>query len=147
MFIAVGPPSFTALAFIGMAQDVASASISSSYIKTLLGVSPQAQAIISDLLQLLALIAAIFLWGLAFWFCSIAVVAMFEAVGRNNFHLNWYAYVFPNAGFTIATIKIGERLDSGAIKGVGSWMGAVLFFLLVLFYGCHMRAVMQSKIC
>lgn len=74
-------------------------------------------------------------------------MATIEAVGRNDFHLNWYAYVFPNVGFTIATIKIGERLDSRAIQGVGSGMGAVLFFLLVLIYGCHVRAVLQRKIC
>jgi C4-dicarboxylate transporter/malic acid transport protein len=144
MFIAVGPPSFTALAFIGMAQDVQSTKIFSSYI-TLSGIS--GQSLIPDVLQLLALIAAIFLWVLAFWFFSIALVASIEAVGRNDFHLNWYAYVFPNVGFTIATIKIGERLDSPAIKGVGSVMGAVLFFLLVLIWGCHVRAVVKRKIC
>ncbi|KAH8797583.1 voltage-dependent anion channel [Hyaloscypha sp. PMI_1271] len=135
MFIAVGPPSFTALAFIGMAQDVATTKIFSTY------------PLIPDLLQILALIAAISLWVLAFWFFSIALVATIEAVGRNDFHMNWYAYVFPNVGFTIATIKIGERLDSRAIQGVGSGMGAVLFFLLVLIYGCHVRAVLQRKIC
>jgi C4-dicarboxylate transporter/malic acid transport protein len=147
MFIAVGPPSFTALAFIGMAQDVATTKIFSTYVSSLPGISPQYQALIPDLLQILALIAAISLWVLAFWFFSIALVATIEAVGRNDFHMNWYAYVFPNVGFTIATIKIGERLDSRAIEGVGSGMGAVLFFLLVLIYGCHVRAVLQRKIC
>jgi tellurite resistance protein TehA-like permease len=147
MFIAVGPPSFTALAFIGMAQDVAATKIFSTYVSSLPGISPQYQALIPDLLQILALIVAIFHWVLAFWFFSIALVATIEAVGRNDFHMDWYAYVFPNVGFTIATIKIGERLDSRAIQGVGSRMGAVLFFLLVLIYGCHVRAVLQRKIC
>ncbi|KAH8773321.1 voltage-dependent anion channel [Hyaloscypha finlandica] len=147
MFIAVGPPSFTALAFIGMAQDVATTKIFSTYVSSLPGISPQYQTLIPDLLQILALIAAISLWVLAFWFFSIALVATIEAVGRNDFHMNWYAYVFPNVGFTIATIKIGERLDSRAIQGVGSGVGAVLFFLLVLIYGCHVRAVLQRKIC
>ena len=103
IFIAVGQPSFTALAFIGMAKDVTATKIFSTYI-TLTGVEDQ--TIIPDGLQLLALIAAVFLWVLAFWFLSIALVATIEAVGRNSFHLNWYAYIFPNVEFTITTIKI-----------------------------------------
>ncbi|KAE9378482.1 hypothetical protein N431DRAFT_501109 [Stipitochalara longipes BDJ] len=136
MFIAVRPPSFTALAFIGMAQDVAATKIFATYI-ALPSISAQTQSMIPDLLQLLALITAIFLWVLSFWFFSIVLVATIEAVGRNESHLNWYAYVFPNMGFTIATVKIGERLDSKAIQGVGSAMGGVLFFLVVI----------QKKIC
>ncbi|PMD44742.1 hypothetical protein L207DRAFT_552816 [Hyaloscypha variabilis F] len=146
MFIAVGPPSFTALAFIGMAQDVAATNLFTTYL-TLPSISPETQAMIPDLLQLLALIAAIFLWVLAFWFFAIALVASLEAVGRNEFHLNWYAYVFPNVGFTIATVKIGGQIGSSAIQGVGSVMGGVLFFLLVLVYACHVRAVVGRKIC
>lgn len=144
MFIAVGPPSFTALAFLGMAQDVQTTGIFSTY-TSLSGISNQ--ALIPDVLSLLALIAAILLWVLAFWFFSIALVASVEAAPRNDFHLNWYAYVFPNVGFTIATIKIGERLDSPGIKGVGSVMGALLFVFLFVIYGAHVRAIVQRKIC
>ncbi|KUJ15930.1 uncharacterized protein LY89DRAFT_587418 [Mollisia scopiformis] len=144
MFIAVGPPSFTALAFIGMAQDVTAAKIFAGY-TTLNGIVNQ--DLIPDVLSLLALIAAIFLWTLAFWFFAIAVVASLEAVQRNDFHLNWYAYVFPNVGFTISAIKIGERLSSPAIQMVGTGMAAVLFFLWILIVICHIRAIIQKKIC
>lgn len=144
MFIAVGPPSFTALAFIGMAQDVVATKLFSGY-TTLLGI--ENQSLIPDVLQLLALLAAIFLWTLAFWFFGIAVTASIEAVQRNDFHLNWYAYVFPNVGFTIATIKIGERLQSSGIQLVGTGMGAVLFFLWILIMGCHIKAVVQHNLC
>jgi tellurite resistance protein TehA-like permease len=77
---------------------------------------------------------AIFLWTLAFWFFAIPFVASMEAVTRNDFHLNWYAYVFPNVGFTIATIGIGEGLDRNGIKGVGTGMAAVLLFLIVIVF-------------
>jgi hypothetical protein len=63
MFIAVGPPSFTALALIGMAQDVAVTGIFTSY-ATLAGITNQ--AMMPDILSLLALLAAVFLWMLAF---------------------------------------------------------------------------------
>jgi tellurite resistance protein TehA-like permease len=142
MFIAVGPPAFTALAFIGMARDVTAAQTFSVY-TNLNGIVNQ--EIISDVLQLFALIMAIFLWTLAFWFFAIAFVASMEAVTRNHFHLNWYAYVFPNVSFTIATIKIGERLDSNGIKGVGT--GTAVVFLWVVIVVCYIKATVNRKIC
>jgi hypothetical protein len=63
MFIAVGPPSFTALAFIGMAQDLQAVRIFPDYM-VLNGI--QNQALITDILSLFALVMAIFLWVLAF---------------------------------------------------------------------------------
>jgi C4-dicarboxylate transporter/malic acid transport protein len=144
MFIAVGPPSFTALAFIGMAQDVVATRIFETYI-----VFPGIinQNLIPDALQLLALLSSIFLWTLAFWFFAIATIAAIEAIQRNDFHLNWYAYVFPNVGFTIATIKIGERLGSNAIQLVGTGMAGVLFFLWLLIAFCHVKAIINRQIC
>lgn len=141
--IAVGPPSFTALALIGMAQDVQVTNIFGSY-TSLQGVTNQ--ALISDVLSIAAIMLAIFLWMLAFWFFAIALVAIIEAIPRNDFHLNWYAYVFPNVGFTIATIKIGERLQNNAIGMVGTAMGAILFFLWILVMFCHVKAVINKKI-
>lgn len=144
MFIAVGPPSFTALAFIGMGQDVVAAKIFETY-TTLPGIVDQ--TLIPDFFQLLALLFAIFLWVFALWFFAIALVATIEAIPRNDFHLNWYAYVFPNVGFTISALKIGERLNSPAIQAVGTGMAALLFFLWILIMVCHFRAVVQRKIC
>jgi len=63
MFIAVGPPSFTALAFIGMAQDLQIVKIFPNYM-VLNGI--ENQALITDILSLFALVMAIFLWVLAF---------------------------------------------------------------------------------
>ena len=142
--IAVGPPSFTALAFIGMAQAATATNIFPGYTR-ITGVVDQ--AIIPDVLQLFALLSAIFLWALALWFFAIAFMAIIEAIPRNDFHLNWYAYVFPNVGFTIATIKIGDRLQSEVINWIGSVMGGTLFFLWLTIVVCHINAVVQKKIC
>ncbi|TVY41298.1 Malic acid transport protein [Lachnellula occidentalis] len=143
MFIAVGPPAFTALAFIGMAQDVVVTEIFPNYIE-LHGIIDQ--TLIPDMVQLIALLSAIFLWVFAFWCFGIAVVANVEAIPRNDFHLNWYAYVFPNVGFTIATIQIGVRLDSTGITAVGTAMGTILFFLLFVIMFCHIKAVLKKGI-
>ncbi|KAI6716036.1 hypothetical protein JHW43_001420 [Diplocarpon mali] len=146
MFIAVGPPSFTALAFIGMAQDVQETRLFEVY-TDLNGISAPNQTLIPDILSLLAILMAIFLWMLAFWAFSIAIVAMIDGIPHNDFHLNWYAKVFPNVGFTIATIKIGERLSSPAIQLIGTGMGTVLFFALLLIMGFHIRAFFGHMIC
>ncbi len=149
MFIAVGPPSFTALALIGMAQDVVVtkifATVAQGGYTSLPGIVNQ--DLIPDVLQLLALLAAIGLWMTAFWFFSNSVISAIEGANRNDFHLNWYAYVFPNVGFTIATIKIGERLGSPVIGAVGTVMAGILFFFWVLIFVCHVRAVFNKKIC
>ncbi|KAB8298753.1 hypothetical protein EYC80_000928 [Monilinia laxa] len=143
MFIAVGPPSFTALALIGMAQDATVTKVFTEYYN-LPGITNPAA--IPDILQLGALLSAIFLWALAFWFFAIATFAAIEAFPRNDFHLNWYAYVFPNVGFTVATIKIGERLNSSSILGVGAAMGVVLFVLWLLIVFSHIKAVTHKMI-
>ncbi|TGO23585.1 hypothetical protein BPAE_0127g00050 [Botrytis paeoniae] len=143
MFIAVGPPSFTALALIGMAQDATTTKVFTEYYN-LPGITNPAA--IPDMLQLGALLSAIFLWALAFWFFAIATFAAIEAFSRNDFHLNWYAYVFPNVGFTIATIKIGERLNSPPILGVGTAMGIVLFLLWLLIVFAHIKAFSKKMI-
>lgn len=144
MFIAVGPPAFTALAFIGMAQDVQATRLFEGY-TDLQGIANQ--ALIPDILSLLAILMAIFLWVLAFWFFAIAIIAMIDGIPHNDFHLNWYAKVFPNVGFTIATIRIGERLDSPAILLVGTGMTTVLFFSWLLIFGFHIRAFFSNMIC
>lgn len=144
MFIAVGPPAFTALALLGMSQDVVDTQIFTVY-TTLPFITNQ--ALIYDVIQIGSLLAAIFLWMLAFWFFSIAVIATFEAIHRNDFHLNWYAYVFPNVGFTIATIQIGNRLASSAIQIIGTGMAGSLFVLLIMVAFAHVKAFYNRMIC
>ena len=43
--------------------------------------------------------------------------------------VNW-AIVFPNVGFTIAVIDIGEQLESQGIQWVGSIMSILIFIKL-----------------
>lgn len=143
MFIAVGPPAFTALTFLGISQSLAN--IYPAY-TTVSGVShPE---IIADIFRIVALSAAIFLWATAFWFFSIAFVSVLHGVFTQGitFHLVWWAFVFPNVGFTICTINIGEALMSEGIL----WLSSVMTVLLVvvwLFVGTmHFRAVWKKQI-
>lgn len=135
MFIAVGPPSFTAFALIDMAKAVPH---DYSYFQTF----PTAV----ETVQTMATFVAIFLWSLSFWFFCISLVACLFAIGQMRFRLTWWSFVFPNVGFTIATITIGEQLQSEGIKWVGSVMTCIIVvvYLCVLF--CHARAVYRRKV-
>ena len=64
----------------------------------------------------------------------------------HTFSLAWWALVFPNTAFVLATSLIGEELDSEGIEGVASAMTIliVLAWFVVMF--SHIRAVMRSKL-
>lgn len=135
MFIAVGPPSFTGLAIIGLANDF-----------------PQhynyfgADSITVQILRVLATTTSIFLWSLSLWFFCISVVANLAIRKQLTFHLNWYAYVFPNVGFTISIIAIGKNLQSRGIMGVGSAMTLMLVAMWIFVFIHHVKAIINQEV-
>ena len=63
-----------------------------------------------------------------------------------SFHLSWYAAIFPNVGLVIATIKIGEGLQSSAIKWVDSAGKICLATIFVFITFTQVRAVWPGQI-
>lgn len=135
LFICVGPPSFTCLALIGMAKGLP------DDFKVLAGESANDGRII----EILAITAGAFLWALSLWFFCIAIIAVIREP-PTAFHLNWWAMVFPNTGFTIATIKLSEAFDSDGIKGVGSAMSICIVCMFCFVFVSHARAVWRKDI-
>lgn len=135
MFIAVGPPSFTALALIALANDYPS-----HY--DYWGVDATTMQIV----RVMSTLIAVFVWSLSFWFFCISAIACLIVRTQMSFHLNWWAFVFPNVGFTIATISIGKSLKSEGIQWVGSIMTMILVatYLAVGFF--HIKAVVRKEI-
>ncbi|EXJ87824.1 hypothetical protein A1O1_04751 [Capronia coronata CBS 617.96] len=135
MFIAVGPPSFTALAIIGLADHWPGGY---DYFGP--------NAVTAQVLRVLALVVAVFIWSLSLWFFSLAVVSCLAVWKTFRFHMNWWAFVFPNTGFTLATINIGRSLHSQAVMWVGSVMtvGLVIVYLYVL--ANFVRAVWRKDV-
>jgi tellurite resistance protein TehA-like permease len=144
MFIAVGPPSFTGLALLGISSHLSA--IYPSY-TTISSIShPE---IIADIFRIVALCTAIFLWATAFWFFSIALVSVIAGLrGKEgmSFHLVWWAFVFPNVGFTIATIQVGTALMSEGILWIGSAMTVVLVATWLFVGAAHARALWKKQI-
>ncbi|KAL2270594.1 hypothetical protein VTJ83DRAFT_2778 [Remersonia thermophila] len=134
LFMCVGPPAFTALAFVGLAKAVPDMLDSDTD-----GLRDAA------VLRTMGMVGAAFLWALSFWWFGIAALAVARAPPQ-DFHLGWWAVVFPNTGFTLATIALGEAFQNDAVLWFASAMSAALAaaYLFVLYH--HVRAVVVQDI-
>ncbi|CAG8034848.1 unnamed protein product [Penicillium salamii] len=136
MFICVGPPAFTALALVGMARGLPS---------TFTIMDSKDTAADGRMLEVLALAAGAFLWALSLWFFCIAAIAVIRSP-PTAFHLSWWAMVFPNTGFTLATITLGNAFSSSAIKGVGTAMSICILCMFIFVFVNHIRAIYRQAI-
>ncbi|KAL1843547.1 hypothetical protein VTJ49DRAFT_1140 [Mycothermus thermophilus] len=134
LFMCVGPPAFTALAFVGLAKAVPEVLDSD--------MDGLRDAVV---LKMMGLVGGGFLWALSFWWFGIAALAVARAPPK-DFHLGWWAAVFPNTGFTLATITLGEAFRNDAVLWFASVMsiGLVATYLFVLYH--HVRAVIVQDI-
>lgn len=134
LFMCVGPPAFTALALIGMADRLPQDLVSSAQF-----------TIDANTIRAVALLSAIFLWALSLWWFLIAVVAIAMSPPE-YFHLGWWPMVFPNVGFTLATIAIGNQLQCKGILWFATAMTLLIFitFCVVLYF--NIRAVLVGDI-
>ncbi|KAH8898405.1 hypothetical protein GQ53DRAFT_636045 [Thozetella sp. PMI_491] len=134
LFMCVGPPAFTALAFIGMAQG-----LPTNFDADMDG------ALDLGMLRNMAIVGAVFLWALSFWWFFIAVLAVLQSPPK-YFHLGWWAMVFPNTGFTLATISLGNAFQNEPVKWVASVMsiGILLTYSFVLYH--NVRAFLIQDI-
>jgi tellurite resistance protein TehA-like permease len=90
--------------------------------------------------------AGIFLWLLAFWFCALSTVSVLSTFRQMHFSLNWWAFVFPNAGLTIALIQIGNVVESNGIKHLCSAMTVVLVAVWLAMAVMNVRAIWRGDV-
>ncbi|KAJ4258270.1 hypothetical protein NW762_008419 [Fusarium torreyae] len=135
LFMCVGPPAFTALALIGMAEGLPD-DLDLNHDGTFINVA---------VVKLVATMGAVFLWALSFWWFGIAAVAVLQSPPR-YFHLGWWAMVFPNTGFTLATISISRALASTAVGWVATGMTIVILCVFFFVLYSHVRAVIIQDI-
>lgn len=83
--------------------------------------------------------AGIFLWLLAFWFFGVSTVSILQGYKQMTFNLTWWGFIFPNAGFALATMQIGETLGSPGIK----WLTSVM--TVILFLGWLILSLLEAK--
>lgn len=134
LFMCVGPPAFTALALIGMADRLPQDLVSSAQF-----------TVDANTIRAVALLSAIFLWALSLWWFLIAVVAIAMSPPE-YFHLGWWPMVFPNVGFTLATIAIGNQLQCKGILWFATAMTLLIFITFCVVFYFNIRAVLVGDI-
>ena len=78
--------------------------------------------------------------------CGLATLSCIAAIPKMGFTLSWWAFVFPNVGFTIATIEIGVELKSEGILWVSSAMTIVLVVIWLFTLVSLVKAVWIRQI-
>jgi tellurite resistance protein TehA-like permease len=107
---------------------------------------PNADGVLdAEVIRIMSTIAAVFLWALSLWWFFIGFVAVVSSPPK-YFHLGWWAMVFPNTGFILATISIGTQVKSEATLYVANGMSIMLLgtYFFVLYH--LVRAVMIQDI-
>lgn len=135
MFITVGTPSYTVVALYGLAQAIPE---DYGYFASHPGSA--------DTLRAVVLFFSIFLWLFAFWLFIIAFMACVVSIGKMGFRLPWWAFIFPNVGFTVATIDIGTELGSEGILWVASIMTVLLVAIWLFTAGACIHGIWERKI-
>ena len=138
MYVAVGPAAYTSntLVVLGMqAPKVLPANF--------LGIT---SVPIGDLWKAIGVPCGIFLWLLGFWFSALSTVSVLAGIRKMHFTMNWWAFIFPNAGLTIAAIQIGNVLGSNGIKGVTSAMTILLVIMWIYVAVMNIRAVWKKQV-
>ena len=137
MFIPVGQMGYTALALIRMSQTMPENSV-------YFAANPGAVTV----LRTMALWIGIWIWMLGFWFLATSLIAVMEVVveWRLRFSLSWWAFVFPNVGFAVATIEIGQEFGSQAVLWVSSAMTIALVVTWFVVLVAHVRAFLAKEI-
>ncbi|TIA77643.1 hypothetical protein D6C76_04588 [Aureobasidium pullulans] len=134
MFICVGPAGFTILALIGMSNALPEGY--GNFAK-----NPTA----IPALQAMALFVSIFIWMIGLWWFALATISVLYGIKQMSFSLVNWALVFPNVGFTIAVINIGQQLESQGILWVGSIMSILVFAIWLFNLYAHARAVLTKR--
>jgi C4-dicarboxylate transporter/malic acid transport protein len=120
MYVAVGPAAYTANTFVALAM-YAPKHIPDDF----LGIT---SVPVGDIFKALGVAAGIFLWLVSFWFSALTTVSVLVSARESHFTLNYWAFIFPNAGLVIALIQIGKALQSPGVKGVCS--GATIILVI-----------------
>lgn len=110
------------------------------------GFDPNSDGIVDvEIIKIFATIGAIFLWALALWWLFVGVVAVIASPPK-YFHLGWWAMVFPNTGFILATISIGNQLQNEAVLFVANGLSIILLCTYFFVLYSLVRAVITQDI-
>ena len=98
------------------------------------------------IVKALGIMAGVFIIIFAFWFFCISTVSVVAGIRQMSFTLNWWAFVFPNAGLTLGAIQVGKAFNSPGINGVCSALTILLVMLWIMTACANIRAVYRGEV-
>ncbi|KAK9770783.1 putative Voltage-dependent anion channel [Seiridium cardinale] len=138
MYVSVGPAAYTCAGLFSLSQQAR------GHIPG--GFAGITSVDIGEVWLAMALPVGLFLWMFAVWFSALTTVALIRDYRRMEFSLQWWAFVFPNAGLAIATIQIGNVLDSNGIRGVAAGLTVILCVMWIVCAVMHIRALWRHDV-
>lgn len=138
MYISVGPAAYTCAGILSLGRQ-AKEKIPAHF----LGITSFP---VGDLWFGMSVPVALFLWLIAVWFSALSTLSVIRDARKMHFALQWWAFVFPNAGLAIATISIGEAVGSRGIKIAGAVITVLLVPLWFMCVTLHIRSVWRHDL-
>ncbi|CCG84947.1 protein of unknown function [Taphrina deformans PYCC 5710] len=146
LYMFVGSPGFTTLALVACGRAASSSGV--FYMDFILGTTGA-----GEIARVFLDLFGAFFWGLTAWLCAFASVAIIMGCfsgphfgSEMTFSLSWFAFVFPNVGFTIGTMLLAEEFNSQALKIVTAVMTVILAIGVSLLWFGAIRAVAKRYI-
>lgn len=138
MFIAVGTAADTANTFVALAMKAPN-HIPADF----LGIT---SVPVGDIFKAVGTAVGIFIWLVALWFCAFSIVSVLNSYKDLHFTLNYWGFIFPNAGLVIALIYIASALQSPVLKGIDSVATIILVIVWIFVAVTNVHAVSQQLI-
>lgn len=133
MFVSVGPAGYTSAGMFALAKQAPRLIPANYWTDT---VVPD-----GEIVRIFGIMSGLFILLFAYWFFFITTIAILTGIRKMSFSLNWWAFIFPNAGLTLATIQAGSALKSEGINGVASALTILLVIMWFMVAGFCARAV------
>jgi len=80
-------------------------------------------------------------------FLTLLLVTQVRRFARLKFFLSWWAYSFPLAAITIATLLYGVQIDSAALRQLGGLLLVMVTLVILLLVWRTVDAVRRREIC
>jgi len=94
-----------------------------------------------EIVHIVGIMSGLFVILFAYWFFFITTIAVLAGTRKMTFSLNWWAFIFPNAGLTLATIQAASALHSEAMNGIASALTILLVIMWLITAVFCIRAV------
>lgn len=156
MYVSVGPAGKSILLAYSLTMEILT---TIGYTAAgLLSLANQAPSLISanyftnisvpdgEIVRIIGIMSGLFIILFAYWFFIITTIAVIVGSRSMSFSLNWWAFIFPNAGLTLATIQAGKVLHSEAINGVASALTILLVIMWLVTAVFCIRAVYLGQV-